>query len=163
MSLPRVIEYLTSINTGQGNLVLQNVNQIIATIPPLTRINIQTEPSDVDFAEIVYRIAFDTQMVPSAFYVEGTYSGNRVYGNMVNQYNLDNPIDAFAITTHGQRSSIVIDNRTNLNQYFACTTFVLTVTSSKHWDQIIDALRRLETPLKVEELLSKMQMAVKDV
>jgi hypothetical protein len=159
MSLPRVIEYLLTVSTSTGNLVLQGLNQTIVNVPPLTRIVIQTEPSDTDFGEIGYRNCFDPQMVPSTVFTEGLYNGSKVYECLLTQYHLDNPIDVFTVITHQQRGIIAIENRTNLMQYYAGTIFKLIVPSEDLWTHVLDALRRLETSSMVEDLLSKMQGA----
>lgn len=160
MSLPRAIEYLLTIREEGGNAVLQGLNQSVTVLPPLTRITIQTEPALQNYAEIGYKLCFDSQMVPSAIYAEGTYFSNRPYGGLLTQYNLDNPIDTFVVTTHQQKATIVIENMTNLNQYYAAIAFILVVPTQNDWERVTKALKHMEFPDALD-LLGKMKEAVR--
>ena len=152
MSLPRVIEYLLTLDLGEGNLVLMAMNQATAIIPPFQRINIISEPADVNFAEICYKISFDSLMVPGTIYAEGEYYGSRPYGGVLSQWVLDNQLDTLVVSTHQQKASSTIQNLTNLDQYYSIISFVLIVPSQKCWAEIVKALKRLETSTESIEL-----------
>lgn len=156
MPLPRIIEFLLAQNPGYPYpgrpLVGQGFLQTVAIIPPLTQIILQRLPGGTSYATIAFQTVFDPQMIPGAFYAEARYWGNQVYGGIVTDWGLQHQLDSFAVITNAQPALAVIQNLTNLNQYYSAAVFFLTIDTEQNWQAVVEVLKRLETTEKMVEL-----------
>jgi len=154
MGLPFVIEYLLTMERpGGGHLLHQGVSQtIIPAIPPNTQFVLQTLPFGTDYLDIVYASYVDLAVVPNAFYGWGQYYGARSYEGTLTAGFIANPIDSFVIISRSEPAMALIQNQTALNQYYAGIVYFLSVASEDDFNLITEALARIGTSAKSEQL-----------
>lgn len=162
MRLPEVISYLLTLKypgseSARANWVcyLGTSQIVIPLVPPGRNIAYTLKPLHGSFAWICFSTRFSSETVPNTF--SGTISqfGSTPYSGVFTQRYRDDDLDYLAVVTEQEPVYITINNISPLNQRGESLTHMLVVTSSQDLDTVMDALRRLHTTTKAEELLQQ--------
>ena len=154
MALSYFIEELLSLQRpGGGRLLHVGISQfIIPLFPPNTTITFSTGPLGTDYAYIGYGASFGPAMVPSAFYGWGQQYGSRQYEGILTGWFTGRELDALIFVTSAEPAVGQVQNRTPLFQYYEYIAFVITIASEADYYLVLEALARLGTSAKSEQL-----------
>lgn len=154
MSLPYVIEYLLTLEkVGGGHLVYGGVSQtIVPAVPPHSQYVLQAFPFETDYIDIIFESHIDSAVIPGVFYGWGQHFGSRTYEGVFTQGLIHNPLNSFVIVSQSQPALALIENLTALNQYYAGRVFFLAVSSDEDYEEIQEALARIGTSARSEQL-----------
>ncbi len=153
--LSPTIDYILSLRDSGGGPVASHTQfqVIIPNFPPLTSINYSIMPVTGIFGYIVYELVFGEAMIPHAFDVKIRQGGDVLVDVIVSGRFTTIPISTFLFI--GYRSPAIQVLPTNLRtlvNYYELTTFCLEIRSENNYNIIIDALRRMHTSIKSEQL-----------
>jgi len=155
MALPRIIEYLLSLQRpgGSGALVYQGAFQtIVPVMPPHTQIVLESYPLWNDYIDIMYNAGFDPMIVPNAFYAWGSYFGNRTYEGIVLPWWLNNTIESFIIVTPSEPAVAYILNRSPLTQMYAAIANFIAIATVDDFNIVLGEIKNMATSSKSDEL-----------
>jgi len=157
MGMSYAVEYLLSLERpGGGMLTHLAINQIVIPIfPPGTRVTFSALPLVDDFADIVYETWNDSETLPLAFYAYGQYYGTRTYEGILTEPFLTEEIKSFVIIKQNEPAQAVIENLTNLNQYYSGMAYFLSIATEADYELVREALLRMGTSAKSEELAAQ--------
>ena len=157
MGLPYVIEYLLTLErVGGGRLVYQGVSQtVIPAVPPYTQFVLQAFPFETDYLDIIFESHIDTAVIPGVFYGWGQHFGSRTYEGVFTQGLINNPLNSLVVISQSQPALALVENLTALNQYYAGRVFFLTVSSAEDYEEILEALARIGTSARSEQLAAE--------
>lgn len=152
--LPAVIDYLlgTDAYQGWGNIYPRTYQMIFPNFPPVQTIMYTISPPAEVHSYILYQWVFGEAMMPHAFDAKFEQSGNRIFDAIISGYFTTNPIQVFAFVTTARPIDMSITNLRLLPNYYELTTFYLSVPTVSVYDAIKDALRRMQTSTRLEEL-----------
>ncbi len=147
---------LTLEKSPNESLVTLGASQTeIAAFPPNTAVTLTVTPGEGEFAYIMHYTNFDPAMVPRAFQAFGQQLGARVYDAIVNAWLTQNHVDTYIVITKQQGTLARIQNLTPLNQYYSGIVFWLVVKTAEDYQLVREALRRLHTSTRSEELATQ--------
>jgi len=149
------VDYLLSLrdSTG-GSIVFPTQSQvIIPNFPPLTTINYSVAPLAPIEALILYQYCFGEAMVPHAFDVKMQFSGGYIFNAIVSGQFTTIPTLTFVLLRRQQPSvQITATNLRLLVNYYELTFNILGIRTQDNYDIVIDALRRMHTSTRSEQL-----------
>lgn len=165
MGLPYVIEYLLSLErVGGGRLVYMGISQtVIPAVPPYDQFVLQVFPFETDYLDIIFASYIDTAVIPEAFYGWGQHFGSRTFEGVFTQGFIDNLIPSLVVVSQSQPALALIENLTALNQYYSGRVFFLTVSSAEDYEEILEALARIGTSAKSEQLAAEANQLLRQL
>lgn len=155
--LPSTIDYILSLRDASGGVVasLNQYQVVIPNFPPLTTINYSVLPADPVQAYILYELSFGEAMVPHSFDVKIRHGSSYIINAIISE-RFSQPISTFAIIGHQQPALLVAaSNLTLLTNYYELATFFISITSLDNYNIVVDALRRLHTSTRLEQLAAE--------
>jgi hypothetical protein len=155
MALPRIIEYLLSVNLSSP-IVQIGFNTTVGNFPPGASVSLTNQPLGSNYGLIVYESFLDPRMVPDAFDVSLIFAGNSMFSGLVNGWVTKGTLDGFVLVTAAQPGTIIIKNVTNLNQLYSGAIWFVTIATAIQWKEVLNALDRLESP-EADALSAKMK------
>lgn len=152
--LPSIVEYLLSLpRPGGGWLVHRGGLQvIIPAFPPNTTITYIVTPLADAYAQLGWATRFGTTMVPNAFTGFVQQWGSRLYTGTLSQRIISDVVDYFIVVTLAEPTYLYISNASPLNQYCEVIGDFLVISSEEDYALILDALSRVYTSAKSEQL-----------
>jgi hypothetical protein len=160
MALSPIIEFLLTLERpGGGRLLQSGASQYIVTIPPNTSIVVDLAPELDDWLQILYLVSFDPVMVPSAFYAYGSNMGVRSYEGIATQWWTNTTVDTYVIVSERSPTEALIQNLSNLNQYYHGNTHFLSIRSEEDYNEVRKALL-IQNNMDATSLLNKMERAL---
>jgi hypothetical protein len=91
-------------------------------------------------------------MVPGAFYGWASHWGNKQYEATLASFLTNNALDSFVYVSRAEPASAQIENQTALNQYYEGLTFFLRIQSEEDLGLVKEALARVGTSARSEQL-----------
>lgn len=157
MLLPYIIQYLESLMTPHGGQLVEpgGFQIFIPIVPPNTLVPYIISPSLGYYAYIGYRLDFDGTMVPNAFSITLDQWGMRPYSGILTQKIIEFGIDHIIPVTEAEPCHSQALNLTPLNQYACVDGYFVGIHSAEDYQTVMDALRRLGTTTKSEELATQ--------
>jgi hypothetical protein len=164
MALPKIIEYLLTLQRPDGGHIVQHgINQLDTIIPPLQKVTINQIPYSNEFIDIVYFFAFDPSMVPDAFYAWSMIEGMRTYEGIMSEWWLNNAtIDSWVVITQNMPITALLENRTPLNQYYKGRAAFVSIASKEDNDLVIKELNRARSDTSLAEQATKLLSDIKN-
>lgn len=156
--LPATIDYILSLRDPSGGIVasLNQYQVVIPNFPPLTTINYSVLPLPPIEAYILYEFSFGEAMMPHSFDVKIKHGAGYILNAIVSG-RFTQPVSTFAIIGHQQPAlNIAATNLRLLTNYYELTTFLVSITSVPNYNIVIDALRRLHTSTRLEQLVAEV-------
>lgn len=147
------IEYLLTLREsakmpGIHNRVYQTA---IVNFPPLTTINYSVSPTNA-YCYILYEFTFGEAMVPHSFDVKVLQAGQKILDVVISGRFTTGSIYTFISIQGGRPADFYVTNMRNLVNYYELTAFYLAIPDIEHYNAVVDALRRMHTSTKIEEL-----------
>ena len=162
MNVPSIITYILSLRypgtrAEQMNWVCYNgfVQVRVPLIPPGMVINYTTRPLRGVFAWIGYSTSFGSDMVPDTFAITATQYGSVPYSAVVTQGFRDYERQGFIVITEQEPVLYSVTNISPVGQKGEVLGHIVVVPTIDNMKQIIDALERLHTSTKSEQLLQQ--------
>ena len=162
MRLPEIISYLLTVKypgseSSRSNWVcyLGTSQIVIPLVPPGSNVAYALKPLHGSFAWICYATKFSSETVPNTFSGSISQFGSVPYSGVFSQRYRDEDLDYLAVVTEQEPVYINISNISPLNQKGESLTHMLVISSPQDLDTVMDALRRLHTTTKSEELLQE--------
>lgn len=152
--LPATIDYILSLRDATGgNVASLNQHQVvIPNFPPLTTINYSVTPALPLQAYILYEFSFGQAMVPHSFDIKIRH-GAAYLLNVIFSGRFTQPVGAFAMIGRQQPAlNVAVTNLRLLTNYYELTTSFVSISTLDNYKIVIDALRRLHTSTRSEEL-----------
>ena len=168
MALPRVIEYLLTLKraSGGGPLVTQGQTQIIIPlIAPGQTVTVQQHPYANEYMDILFMWAFDTALVPMAFYAWGSYFGARPWEGIAHSWWMANSTPSFVFITESQPAYALIYNRSPLAQTYMATGSHLAIQNEEDFNEVykqIDLMATSENSLNLAVEANGLLSQIKD-
>jgi hypothetical protein len=157
--VPTIIEYLLSL-LGPGGLSVfyTRLSQIIIpSFPPLQTVQYSISLTPDVYGYIFYDFSFGEAMVPHAFDVKINQSGRKFFDAIVSGRFMAIPQYTFSFMTKDTPILVDATNTTLLVQYFETAYQFLVVPAQSDYNTMVDALRRVFTSTKSEELLQEVK------
>lgn len=164
--LPSTIDYILSLKDASGRQVASHAQYqvIIPNFPPLTSINYNVQPADPLHAYILYDLVFGEAMVPHSFSVKIKHGADNVLDIIVSGRFTTLPFQVFVILGQAQPGlNVSATNLRLLANYFELTTSYVTINSPADYLVVVDALRRMHTSARSEQLLSEIDRLLKQM
>ena len=162
MIFPEIINYLLSLRypgseTGRQNWICYHgVVQVTAPfIAPGQTISYIAKPLSGVHAWIGYGTIFSSDTVPKTLTGTIQQYGAIPYSGIISQALRDNEIEGFLLITEQEPMYYSVTNISPINQRFETVGTYLVVPTPQDLVTIFDALRRLHTSTKSEELLQQ--------
>ena len=162
MRLPEIISYLLTIKypgseSSRSNWVCYlGTNQIVYPLVPAgTNVSYTMKPLHGVEAWICFASKFSSETVPNTFSGTIHQFGSTPYSGVFTQRYRDEDLDYLAVVTEQEPIYINVTNISPVNQRGESLTHMLVVTSPQDLDTIIDAMRRLHSSKRSEELLEQ--------
>lgn len=152
--LPATIDYILSLRDPSGGTVasLNQYQIVIPNFPPLTTINYSVLPVDPLEVFILYEFSFGEAMVPHAFDVKIKHGASYILNAIVSGRFMQ-PVSTFALIGRAQPAlNVAATNLRLLSNYFELATFMVSITSLDNYNIVVDALRRMHTSTRLEQL-----------
>jgi len=155
--LPAVIEYILSLrNSANMPGIYNRAFQVaIPNFPPLNTINYSVSPSVGIHAYIIYELSFGQAMVPHAFDVKVYHGGQKLLDSVISGRFTVGSFNTFLVVGESSPANFSVTNLRTLVNYYESTAFYINVPDEEHYAVIVDALKRLHTSVKSEELASQ--------
>lgn len=154
--MSEVIDYLLSLREGNSQLVKVDTYQVIINnVPALSSIKYTVFPMNA-FAHIVYSIVFGESMVPHSLAARVYQGGGKLFDAMISGAFVNQPVRLLVFVTGSTPMEVEVTNYRLLVNYFEATTMHLSIRSEENYHTVLDALRRLHTSSKSEELLQEI-------
>lgn len=157
--LPATIDYILSLRDASGGKIASHAQHqvIIPNFPPVTTINYSIAPADPIQAYILYEFVFGAAMVPHAFDVKIRRGADRILDIIVSGRFTTTPTGVFVVIARQQPTlNVAVTNLRVLTNYYELTTSYLCIVGEENWKIVVDALRRMHTSIRSEELLAQM-------
>lgn len=153
--LPATISYLLGAQEENHLLELQNktFQIIVPDFPSLRSLRLAVSPPASSYAFLLYEVSFESAMVPHSMSIQ-MFSGRReklLDVILSGRFTKDSAYTLAPITP-GAPLIILINNLRLLNNYFECTVFYLDIPDQNSWNLVMDALRRMETSARLEDI-----------
>lgn len=153
--IPGAIDYLLSLRDSTGGSIVFPLQSqvIIPNFPPLSTINYSVSPITPIEALILYLYCFGEAMVPHAFDAKIQHSGGYIFNAIVSGQFTRIPTSVFIIIGRQQPSvQITVTNLRLLVNYYELTFNLLGIRTQENYNIVMDALRRMHTSTKSEQL-----------
>lgn len=162
MFLPFAIEYLLTLERPGGGRLLQQAmqQQVIPNFPPNYTVTLSLPPGANTRANIVYFQGFDRNIVPNAFRWSLLQYGTRMSQGILTRGFIETGAACFGIITRTAPAIVTIANLTNLFQWYEGTVAFLSIDTIQDFAMVQDALRRIGTSTKLEELATDCKKAL---
>ena len=147
MPLPRLIEYLESIQREGGGFLAEHENfqLVIQAVPPGITVTAQILPPTGMYGMICFRLSFGVGMVPNAFQGTVHHAGRNHYSGLVTATLQERGLDVFIMVTDALPIRYQELNNTALNQYFEIEGQFITIPSETDYELIRQHLGGLLT------------------
>lgn len=162
MILPDIINYLLalrypgSVNERQSWVCYQGYIQYrVPVIRSGQTISYTVRPPQGIHAQLGYDIRFGSDMMPYVFTITVSQFGSMPFGGLVTQLVKEDNIAGFVLATEQEPMYMSITNISPLSQRGEMAGTALMISTPHDMEVIIDALRRLHTSTKSEELLQQ--------
>ncbi len=162
MNFPDIINYLLTLRypgaeTGRMNLVCYRgvIQTIIPLMPPNTTVNFTFRPLQGVYAFMCWATRPGTDVVPNVFSGTIQQYGSFVWDGVVTQRAKDDPAEYFSLVTEQEPAALSITNLSPLAQRWEAIADFIVIPTPQDLVTVLDALRRLHTSQKSEELLQQ--------
>ncbi|KKK49777.1 hypothetical protein LCGC14_3131650, partial [marine sediment metagenome] len=136
----------------------------VPNFPPLTTINYSVAPANPIQAYILYEFVFGQAMVPHSFDVKIRHGASTLLNIIVSGRFTSFPTSTFAVIGHQQPAlGIAATNLRLLTNYFELTSSFVTIATVDGYNLVIDALRRMHTSAKSEELAAEANTLLQSI
>lgn len=154
--LPATIDYILSLRDGSGGSVasLDQHQVIVPNFPPLTTVNYSVSPFTPIQAYILYEFVFGEAMVPHSFDVKIRHGSGYILNVIVSGRFTSQPVNVFAVIGEQNPAlNVAVTNLRLLANYYELTTSYVSIASQENYKIVLDALRRLHTSSRLENLV----------
>lgn len=144
--LPNAIEYLLTIKTPEGRqIVHQAISQIYVTLFPAgAQLNIEIPPAHGDYANIIYVLRGNDEVLPNIFHVTLAIQGNNAIDAILTSDGLRQEIGAFGIITKSIPARAVITNLSGITQFFSFAIGYLVIRTEADFKMVFDKLQHAD-------------------
>lgn len=166
MASSRIIEYLLSIRRpgNSGGLVSQGQTQVLINIfPPGRTVTIQIYPYQGDYMDILFEWAFDTSLVPNAFYAWGSYFGARPWEGIAHSWWMENNVPGFVFITAAEPAYAMIYNRSPLTQFYGATSSHIAIKNEEDYLAVYAAIEEMASSSKQNELVDESNQLLRQL
>ena len=162
MIFPEIINYLLTLRYPGSEKERQNwvcwrvgIQIRVPLVWPGQTISYTVKPLNGTYAWLGYDTRFAPDMVPNTFVGTMSQFGSQPFNGQVTQLIRDNNIEGFVLTTEQEPMAISISNISPLAQMAEMLGTAIMIPTPQDLATIMDALRRLHTSTKSEQLLQQ--------
>lgn len=160
MIFPEIINYLLTLRypgseSGKQNWVCyrSGIQTIIPLMPPNLTVNFTLRPLAGVYAWLAWATRPGKDVVPNNFSATLSQYGSTPWTGILTQLGRDDPAEYFILITEQEPAFVSITNISPLTQRWEVIADFIVIPTLQDLLTVLDALRRLHTSQKSEELL----------
>lgn len=162
MIFPDIINYLLTLKypgseTGKQDWVCYRgcLQALIPLLPPNVTVNWNHRPLHGVYAWLAWATRIATDVIPNVFSVALSHYGGELYSGVLTQRARDDPAEYFVLITEQEPAFTSVTNISPVAQRWEAFCDFIVIPSPQDLVTVTDALRRLHTSTKSEELLQQ--------